>query len=292
MPVSQYFNNYGSLPEQRIIEDIIVESIKVQGFDSFYCPNTNNQARDLLYGEDPVKKFSSAFPIEMYLQNSGEYMGEKEFFSKFGLEIKNQVSVVMSKRSFNERMPPTLTRPLEGDLVYIPFLNGTGELYEIKFVNQTKDFFMLGRKFPYFYELEMEKFKYSQEIVNTGIPDIDVIVSDSAYSINLDMGTGTGNYVGAEIVFQSPDNTYANATTVAIAQSWNLPTKVLTVTNITGTFIDSQAVVGQSSGANYTLSTYNPQAPGTPKENYDNSYINTNANSIIDFTESNPFGSI
>ena len=292
MPVSQYFNNYGSLPEQRIIEDIIVESIKVQGFDSFYCPNTNNQARDLLYGEDPVKKFSSAFPIEMYLQNSGEYMGEKEFFSKFGLEIKNQVSVVMSKRSFNERMPAFLTRPLEGDLVYIPFLNGTGELYEIKFVNQTKDFFMLGRKFPYFYELEMEKFKYSQEIVNTGVPDIDVIVSDSAYSIPLNMGTGSGNYVGSEIVFQSLDGTYANATTVAIAQSWNLPNKLLTVTNISGEFVDNFHVIGQSSGANYILSTYNPQAPGTPKENYDNSYINTNANSIIDFTESNPFGSI
>ena len=292
MAVSQYFNNYGSLPEQRVIEDIIVESIKIQGFDSFYCPNTNDQARDLLYGEDPVKKFGSAFSIEMYLSNAGEYLGEKEFFSKFGLEIKNNVSVIMSKRSFNQRMPATITRPREGDLVYIPFLNGTGELFEIKFVNQTKDFFMLGRKFPYFYELEMEKFKYSQEIVNTGIPDIDIIVSDSAYSLTLDMGAGSGNYIGSEIVFQSPDNTYANATTVAVAQSWNLPTKVLTVTNITGEFVDAHAIIGYSSGANYTLTTYNPQLPGTPKENYDNNLINTNATSIIDFTESNPFGSI
>jgi hypothetical protein len=292
MAVSQYFNNYNSLAEQRIIEDIIVESIKIQGFDSYYCPNTNNQARDLLYGEDPVKKFGSAFSIEMYLSNSGEYLGEKEFFSKFGLEIKNQISVVMSKRSFNQRMPATLTRPLEGDLVYIPFLNGTGELYEIKFVNQTKDFFMLGRKFPYFYELEMEKFKYSQEILNTGVPDIDTIAADNAYSIPLTMGTGTGNYVGSEIVYQSLDGTYANATTVAIVQSWNLPNKTLTVTNISGTFTDNFHVYGQSSGANYILSTYNQLLPGTPKENYDNNFINTNAGSIIDFTESNPFGSI
>jgi len=292
MGVSQYFNNYGSLPEQRVIEDIIVESIKIMGFDSFYCPNTNNQARDLLYGEDPVKKFSSAFPIEMYLQNNGEYLGEKEFFSKFGLEIKNQVSVVMSKRSFNQRMPAFLTRPLEGDLVYIPFLNGTGELYEIKFVNQTKDFFMLGRKHPYFYELEMEKFKYSQEIVNTGMPDIDGIVADSAYSITLEMGTGTGNYTGSEIVFQSPDGTYANATTVAVAQAWNLPNKTLVVTNITGEFVDAQSIIGQSSGAHYTLNTYDDLNVPTPKEVYDNSYINSSANGIIDLSESNPFGSI
>jgi len=292
MAVSQYFNNYGSLPEQRVIEDIIVESIKIMGFDSFYCPNNNSQARDLLYGEDPLRKFESAFPIEMYLQNSGEYIGEKEFFSKFGLEIKNQVSVVMSKRSFNQRMPAFLTRPLEGDLVYIPFLNGTGELYEIKFVNQTKDFFMLGRKYPYFYELEMEKFKYSQEIVNTGVPDIDGIVADSAYSITLSMGSGSGNYVSQEIVFQSPDGTYGNATTVAVAQSWNNPNKSLVVTNIAGEFIDSQAIIGQTSGANYTLTTYNELNVATPKENYDNSYINNSAEGIIDFSESNPFGSI
>lgn len=292
MAVSQYFNNYGSLPEQRVIEDIIVESIKIMGFDSFYCPNTNDQARDLLYGEDPVKKFSTAFPIEMYLSNSGEYLGEKEFFSKFGLEIKNNVSVIMSKRSFNQRTPADIVRPREGDLVYIPFLNGTGELYEIKFVNQTKDFFMLGRKHPYFYELEMEKFKYSQELVNTGNPDIDVIVSDSAYSITLDMGTGTGNYVASEIVFQSPDNTYANATTVAIAQSWNAPTNTLVVNNIAGEFIDAETIIGVTSNAQYVLTTFDPLAIATPKENYDNSYINTSAEGIIDFSESNPFGSI
>jgi hypothetical protein len=292
MATSQYFNNYNSLSEQRVIEDIIVESIKVQGFDSFYCPNTNNQARDLLYGEDPVKKFSTAFPIEMYLSNSGEYLGEKEFFSKFGLEIKNSVSVIMSKRSFNQRTPADIVRPREGDLVYIPFLNGTGELFEIKFVNQTKDFFMLGRKHPYFYELEMEKFKYSQELVNTGNPDIDIIVSDSAYSITLDMGTGTGNYVASEIVFQSPDNTHANAKTVAIVQSWNAPSKTLVVNNIAGEFIDAETIIGVTSNAQYVLTTFDPLAIATPKENYDNSYINTTAEGIIDFSESNPFGSI
>ena len=168
----------------------------------------------------------------------------------------------------------------------------TGELFEIKFVNQTKDFFMLGRKYPYFYELEMEKFKYSQEILNTGNPDIDTIAADNAYSITLSMGTGTGNYVGSEIVFQSPDGTYGNATTVAIAQSWNGPTKSLTITNIAGEFIDNQSIIGLNSNANYILTNYNELSIATPKEVYDNQYINNNAGSIIDFSEQNPFGSI
>jgi len=186
MATSSYFNNYGAHSEQRLIEDIIVESIKIMGFDAFYLPNDNDAARDLLFGEDPVKKFRSAFPLELYLSNSTEYMGEKEFFSKFGLEIRNNVNVILSKRSFSQRVPQNaFTRPREGDLIYVPFMNGTGELYEIKFTNQTKDFFMLGRKVPYFYELELEKFKYSQEVIETGVDIIDEVLTQSAYTITL-----------------------------------------------------------------------------------------------------------
>ena len=181
MAVNHYFNNYqnSAIAEQRLFEDLIVESIQIMGFNSYYIPNSNDDARDLLYGEDPLKEFTDAFPVEMYLSSALEYTGEREFFSKFGLEIKNNVSVIVSKRSFSQRVPQeTLNRPREGDLIYIPFLNGTGELYEIKFTNQTKDFFMLGRQIPYFYELELEKFKYSQELIATGVADIDSIVSD------------------------------------------------------------------------------------------------------------------
>jgi hypothetical protein len=162
-----------------------------------------------------------------------EYGGEREFFSKFGLEIKNNINVIISKRSFSQRVPQnTFTRPREGDLIYVPFLNGTGELFEIKFVNQTKDFFMLGRKIPYYYELEMEKFKYSQEVIDTGVSDIDNVVSQSGYTIDLDILSGIGNYSQKEIVYQVPDNTHANATVVAIVQNWSNTSNVLSVTNI------------------------------------------------------------
>ena len=103
MATSVYFNNYNSLAEQRVVEDLIVESIKIMGFDAYYLPIENETDRDILYGEDPIKRFSAAFPIEFYLSSSMEYGGEKEFFSKFGLEIKNTVNIILSKRSFSRR---------------------------------------------------------------------------------------------------------------------------------------------------------------------------------------------
>jgi len=291
MATSQYFNNYAAQNEQRLVEDLIVESIKIMGFDAYYLVNNNDQARDLLYGEDPVKKFESAYQLEFYLSNVMEYGGEREFFSKFGLQIKNEVQVIVSKRSFTQRVPNTITRPREGDLIYIPFLNGTGELYEIKFTNQTKDFFMMGRKYPYFYELSLEKFKYSQEVIDTGIPDIDIVVSDEAYSIDLTVGTGTGNYTVGEIVFQSLDSTYANSYTSATVKNWAPSANTLSVTNISGEFV-SNTIIGVSSNAHYMLSTYDPLNVNVQNENYDNKYISTSSNGIIDFSESNPFGNI
>ena len=294
MPTNLYFNNYNSNAEQRVIEDLIVESIKIMGFDAFYLPNDNDIARDLLYGEDPIKKFQSAYPLEMYLSSDPlDYQGQQEFFSKFGLEIKDSVNVMLSKRSFAQRVPQTImTRPREGDLVYVPFLNGTGELYEITFAEQSKDFHMLGRKQPYFYELKLEKFKYSQEVIDTGTEEIDEIVEQNAYTIKLITGAGTGTYELDEIVYQSNDNTFANATCQAVVQTWSPNTSILTITTIKGTFATNMRVIGQSSNARYFLTTYDPYLDNVADSSYGNKTIKTESDSIIDFSESNPFGSL
>jgi hypothetical protein len=294
MPVSQYFNNYNAkYTEQRLVEDLIIESIKIQGFDAYYLPNDNDAARDLLYGEDPTKRFTNAFPLEMYLSNATDYNGEREMFSKFGLEIKNQVSVIVSKRTFSQRVPQTLfTRPREGDLIYVPFLNGTGELYEIKFTNQNKDFFMLGRKAPYFYELELEKFKYSQEVITTGISDIDQVVADSGYTLHLTTGVGTGEYSITEIVYQTNDGTYANGFSFGSVQDWDQASNTLSITNIAGEFVDGSVIIGSVSNAQYYLSTFDPLNESMVKESYDNETIQTEATLIVNTSEQNPFGGI
>ena len=295
MATSVYFNNYNSLAEQRVVEDLIVESIKIMGFDAYYLPIFNEEDRDILYGENPVKKFKQAFPVEFYLSSSLEYTGEREFFSKFGLEIKNSANVIISKRSFSQRVPQQhFTRPREGDLIYVPFLNGTGELFEIRFVDQTKDFFTLGRKIPYFYELQLEKFKYSQEVIDTGITDIDDAVTQSSYTIELQVNNvqNANSFTQKEIVYQAPDYTHANATVVAIVQNWDATSNTLSVTNIAGEFVSNNVIVGASSNARATLYTFDPLKDSTRNETYDNLYIETQGNSILDLSETNPFGTI
>lgn len=292
MATNHYFNNYFGVREQKLIDDLIVESIKIQGFDAYYVPNVNSEARDLVYGEDPLRTFTVYYPIEMYLSDANDYGGQREFFSKFGLEIRNNVSVCLSRRSFQERVPQTYARPREGDLVYIPFLNGTGELFEIKFTNQTKDFFMLGRTQPYFYELELEKFKYSQEVIATGTSELDDVVTNSGYVLSLNTGAGNANnFIVAEKVYQSADHTYANATTIATVQAWIPSSNTLQVSNINGEFVDGMVIIGNTSNAQFMLATFDPLNDPSYNNPYDNETIQSQANTYIVPTN-NPLGTI
>jgi hypothetical protein len=151
---------------------------------------------------------------------------------------------------------------------------------------------MLGRKVPYFYELELEKFKYSQEILLTGVAGIDEIAAQSAYDITLITAQGTGSFLGNEIVYQSPDGTQGNATAQAYVQAWTPSTDSLVIHNIAGEFLDGGLIIGASSNAQYYLSTFNPLSTAPTNESFDNSYIASSANTVLIRTESNPFGSI
>ena len=287
MATSVYFNNYNSSPEQRLIEDLMIETIKINGIDCYYIPNTNDMARDLLYGEDPLKKFEAAYPLELYVTNVDGYEGEREFFSKFGLEIRNNMSVIVSKRSFARWVPQTYQRPREGDLIYIPFFSQTGEMYEIKYVNYTEAFYVMGNKYPYFYKLELEKFKYSQETIEVGIPNIDDIVYDNAYNITLTMNTatGNGNFIRGESVHNTANSAYGTVT------NWDKPTGILKVTDLYGTFANNTLVRGNTSNASYTTSqTPDELIDPQEREMYDNFSIQTEADDVVDLSESNPFG--
>ena len=289
MATSVYFNNYNSSPEQRLIEDLMIETIKINGVDCYYIPNINESARDLLYGEDPLKKFTAAYPLELYITNVDGYEGEREFFSKFGLEIRNNMSVIVSKRSFSRWVPQTYHRPREGDLIYIPFLSQTGEMYEIKYVNYTEAFYVMGNKFPFFYKLELEKFKYSQETIDVGVEQIDSIVSQEAYSLalNVNAATGNGNFILGETVYNTANTAHGTVT------YWNVTDATLRVTDLYGTFANNVLVRGNTSNASYTITTAPDELlDNQDREMYDNKIIQTEGNSYIDFSESNPFGSI
>jgi len=289
MATNLYFNNFNSTPEQRLVEDLMIETIKINGVDCYYIPNINESARDLLYGEDPLKKFTAAYPLELYITNVDGYEGEREFFSKFGLEIRNNMSVIISKRSFARWVPQTYHRPREGDLIYIPFFAQTGEMYEIKYVNFSEAFYVLGNKFPYFYKLELEKFKYSQETIDVGIPMIDDIVYQDAYSIelNINKSTGNGNFILGESVHNTSNTVYGTVT------DWNANTGIIKVTDIYGDFANNMLLRGNTSNASYTTTaTPDDLKDNELREMYDNKIIQIEADEIIDNTEANPFGRI
>lgn len=176
MAASLYFNNFGASNEQQLIEDLVVESIKIYGNDVFYCPRQVNDL-DEIYGEDETSSYESAYFVEMYIKSVDGYEGDGVFLSKFGLQIRDQVTFSIAKRTYNEEVGQYTGEdvPHEGDLIYFTLNPGRPQLYQIKYVSDRAIFFQLGGL--QVYDLVCEVFEYSNERLNTGIPDIDSIES-------------------------------------------------------------------------------------------------------------------
>lgn len=293
MPINKYFNSGFPNSSQTIylIEDLYTECIGMLGVEAYYIPrNLNPDTTDYIYGEDALKTFTSSFQVEVYVENFGAFENQSEIFSKFGLQIKDDMTVLLSRRTFMSQVEvnTTYNRPIEGDLLWMPYIKGTGILYEIKFVDPDPDYNLLGRKFPYYYKLKLEDFKYSNEIIQTGFPDIDRIAGVEGYGIVFTISTGSGTYTLNEVVYQGTN--LANANNTAIVADWNPSGNTLTVTNIKGSFTTNINIIGSVSNAQYNLVTYNALA-GNPQDNpFDNNLIQTEGLDYLNTTETNPFG--
>jgi len=169
-----YFNNFTNSQEQLLIEDLVMESIKVYGHDMYYCPRTLI-AKDDIYGEDTLSEYKTAYFIDMYIKNVDSYEGDGNFLSKFNLEIRDQMTLTVSVRNFLNEIGSieNIARPQEGDLVYIPMLD---RLLHIKYVNKNAVFYQMGA--IQMYDLVCEMFEYSSERFSTGIAAIDNIEKD------------------------------------------------------------------------------------------------------------------
>ena len=291
MPVSTFFDFYKNKQEQNLVEDLVNESVNIFGFTGYYIPRNSDTISDLLYGDDPLKKFDAAYPLAMHISNHIDPGINNDFFSKFGLEIKNNMRVNVTRREFFYRTPRNqLDRPKEGDLVYIPHLSGTGELYEIKYCNDSADKFTLGRRYPYYWELELELFKYNNEDMNTGVEDIDIVASNDAYAIDYVLGIGSGDYTIGEQVYQTVTGAEPNRAKV---EDWNAVNKTLKVTNISGEFLANSEIIGTESGASYNLISYDPlENDSQNMDAWDNKIVEEEALPIIDTSEENPFGNL
>lgn len=288
MGTSVYFNNYsvGVINEQRLLEDLIVESIQIMGHDCFYIPRDSYNGDDEIYGETVNARFTRAYSMEIYLANVEGYEGDGDFFSKFGLEIRDTSNFVVSTRAFEKYVPSNIaTRPREGDLLYVPVMR---KLFEIKFVEEELNFFSIGKRNPYMYELRCELFRFSEENFSTGVEEIDVVNSQAGYNIELSLGNGTGTFYDGEIVFQGSN--VATSNIKATVTDYDPATKKLTLHNIIGTFASATTIRGVTSNAAYTVTSTDTLGDHVFYDDYDNKELQDEAVLFIDLSEINPFG--
>jgi hypothetical protein len=189
MATNPYFNNNKYIPSQDLMEDLMIESIKNKGVDVYYIPRRFRKL-DQIFGEDVLSHFDVSFPIEMYLETFNGFEGEREIVSKFGIEVRDNMSLIVAKKRFQqesakvpvmEDRPIELDAPMMGDLIYFPMTKG---LFEIKYVDNKQVFFQGGKL--YTYRLDCELFKYSYEEIDTGVSDIDAIEENIVQQIDED----------------------------------------------------------------------------------------------------------
>jgi hypothetical protein len=182
--VNQYFNQNQWAIEQTLFNQLKTESIQILGRTYVYLPR-NMLFKNLTLGEDIMSSFTLAIPIEMYLSNSTGFEGDKEMFSKFGLQVANSYQLVVSKDRWETEImtqfdnniangeasfdKENYKRPHEGDLIYDPM---TKFLMEIKFVDHDTDFYQAGKN--YTYTLSCEAYQYASDLIDTDVPDIDI----------------------------------------------------------------------------------------------------------------------
>ena len=172
MAVSPFFKNVTSKREQKLLDDLVNEATRQYGIEVYYVPRTLKNF-DEIYGADTVSEYNDNFLTEMYIKDFNNYNPPNEFMSKFGIEFRDDLTLSCPLTAFFKnviRFNPAYQRPQESDLIYIPHLN---RIFIIKYVDYKPNFYQLGDQ--YYYDLKLEIWEYSSEILNTGLPDIDNI---------------------------------------------------------------------------------------------------------------------
>ena len=276
------FFNHAVNSEQHLYEDLVVESLRMYGHETMYLPRQVIE-EDSILNEDVQSKFGDAYSVEMYIENTDGFEGEGDLMSKFGLQIRDQATFVISLRSWERFISldsnlATSFRPNEGDLVYLPL---SGSMFEIKFVEHEDPFYQVGKLFVF--KLRCELFEYSQEDFDTGIGDIDLIEDEQAYSLNMTMNNGNAtDYIANETLALS-------GTVVAEVVSWNQPTSKLLAKDITTT-LQVGDVLNGANGATFTIASIDDRMTFSNDAAAQNLDFENKDSSYLDLSETNPFG--
>jgi len=275
MATSVYFDK-GTNTEQTLYEDLIIEQLKVFGHDVYYLPRTLVK-EDTLFGEDVLSKFDDSYGIEMYMMEVEGFGGEKELVAKFGLEIRDEATFIVSRRRWEDIISADSnliisSRPNEGDLIYFPRVK---KLFQIDFVDHDDPFYQVDNLPTY--RMSCTLFEYSSEVLDTGITAIDTIEDTTSldalfYQFTLEQ-TGT------------------------FTEYWNLEDDTgfidLETATDSGLLISETETHGGSLITEYGDYVISEEyVIDTIDANAENIFIQTQADSVLNFTEKNPFGEI
>jgi hypothetical protein len=297
-----YFTN-GTRNEQMLVEDLIIETLRMYGQEVFYIPRTL-VSKDNILGEDRLSQFKASFPIEMYFENIDSYGGQGAFIQKFGLMIEQSATLVVARRRWDQfigryGVTTVPTRPNEGDLIYFPL---TKSLFEIKFVQHQDPFYQLGKL--YVYKLQVELFQYSSERIDTGVAEVDAFESLKTFSTNttrnmygevvsINVTNGGSGYTSAPTV-SITSSSGIGATAVAVLGTGTTANKVvsITVTNPGSGYKVAPLISITGGGGSGATADVVIEANIDKVESYgDNNSFKEQATNVL-FNENNPFGDL
>ena len=259
----------GSANEQRLIQELINEQLKIYGVEVTYIPRKFVR-KETIIKEVSSSKFYDNFSLEAYVANYEGYGGSGDILTKFGMNLKDELTLIISKERFEDFISPFLeaasddeivlsSRPREGDIVYFPL---GGRLFEIKFVEHEQPFYQLGK--TYVYELKCELFQYEDEVLDTSIDEIDQTLQDQGYITSLQLisigSTATATSVLStgyvqKIYLTNDGYGYTSAPVVAIssAPSGGINASAVAITTSVGGVYSVKDIVLTNAGAGYSI---------------------------------------
>ena len=311
MPRNVYFSQ-AVRSEQNLYEDLIIESLKIFGQDIYYLPR-DLVNRDSILGEDTSSQFDDAYMIEGYIEGTEGFEGQGDLYSKFGLEVRDEVNFVISRKVWDRYVGfqdevNDVPRPREGDLIFLPLSN---KFFEVMFVEHEQPFYQLSN-LPV-YRLQCALYEYNEEDFDTGIAQIDAIEETDTYQVTIEYSTTNNNHLQKnEKVTQ--DLTFNNESPpVALTSVFGEIQKIEKLSASAGRIQVSQiGVSGIDEARDFIVSSTltltgaeslqtvsitkvydigdNSALVDPTSSNSENVAFEVTADGFLDFTESNPFG--
>ena len=282
MPTNTFFNHAVNT-EQHLYEDIVVESLRMYGHECYYLPREVVE-EDTILGEDVQSTFGDAYAVEMYIQNVEGFEGEGDLFSKFGVQVRDQATFIISLRSWERFISldanlATSLRPNEGDLIHFPM---SGSLFEIRFVEHENPFYQVGKLFVF--KMQCELFEYSGEDFDTDVQAIDMVEDQQAYTIQMTMlSGGSGSY-------SLNENITLDGVVIGETVQWLGEDRTLTIKDNTKKLQVGDTLVGASGGASYDIQVITDVLTFSQDGQAQNKEFEDRDSDYLDFSEVNPFG--